>query len=98
DFNLTGGSSESAWSTLIAPGSGSMSSGQAIDPINLGGGTWSNSNAALVSNYSESTASLSARFDFQMQTPATMSGHGVSFINGSYRVFGNGGVALNGAN
>ena len=25
-------------------------------------------------------------------------GHGVSFINGSYRVFGNGGVPLNGAN
>jgi hypothetical protein len=83
DFNLTGGTSEAAWSTLTAAGNG-----QAIDPKN---GSWANGNLTW------STTGLGSRLDFQFQTAPTNDGHGVSMINGSYRAFtNNGGIPSGG--
>ncbi len=61
DYNLANASSESAWSTLTASGNG-----QAHDPTGASG--WSNGSDTLKYLYSESSTSLSARFDFQLVT------------------------------
>jgi hypothetical protein len=106
DFNLTGASSEAAWSTLTAPGNG-----QAHDPTGAGG--WSNGSGALKYLYSESSTSLNARFDFQLVSSAMLSQPGLQLAHDAsdpftgnypssiypyaYEVFGNNGTtALNG--
>jgi hypothetical protein len=101
DFNLTGDESttpdgaatlEPAWINLTTTGTGTLANNAAIDPINLGNGSWNNESTAFQTAYTESTSSLSARFDFQFQTAPTNDGHGFSLINGSYHTFGNTGV------
>ncbi|CAN5375759.1 hypothetical protein BH09PLA1_BH09PLA1_15380 [soil metagenome] len=86
DLNLFKGSSEPAWQTLLAPGEG-----QAIDPINLGNGTWVGSSSTYRGAYTASTTSLAFRDDIQLQTGPTMDGHGFSYITGSHHTFGNNG-------
>ena len=106
DFNLTGASSEAAWTTLTASGNG-----QAHDPTGVA--AWTNSNTGLNYLYSESTSSLSARFDFQLVSNAMLTQPGLQLaadtsdpLTGNYpsskypyayEVFGNNGTtALNG--
>ena len=89
DMNLTAGTSEAAWSTLVAPGQG-----QAIDPINLGNGSWANGSTTdptTKAAYSDATDGLTSRLDFQLNTAPTMDNHGFSYIAGSYHTFGNNG-------
>jgi hypothetical protein len=87
DFNFFKGSSEPAWQTLVAPGNG-----QAIDPINLGNGSWNGSNSAFRGAYTDSSTSLSFRDDVVFNTAPTMDGHGFSYISGSHHTFGNNGT------
>ena len=83
DFNLTGGTSEAAWSTITASGTG-----QGIDPL---GGSWAN----IAKTWS--TTSLGSRLDFQMQTQPTNDGHGFSLIAGTYHTFANNGTTPGGS-
>lgn len=78
DFNLTGGTSEAAWSTITASGAG-----QGIDPEN---GSSANKDLTW------STTQLGSRLDYQFQTPPTNDGRGFSIINGSHHSFGNNGT------
>jgi hypothetical protein len=106
DFNLTGGSSEAAWTTLTSSGNG-----QAHDPTGPAG--WTNSSDSLKYLYSESSTSLSARFDFELVSSAMLNQPGVQLAPDasdpftgnypsskypySYEVFGNNGTTpLNG--
>jgi hypothetical protein len=102
DFNLVGGSSEPAWATLTASGTG-----QAVDPT--GTGAWTNSTSNLKYIYSESSTSLSRRYDFELVTSAMLNQPGVqlapdtsdpfdgnfpsSKYQYAYEVFGNNGTA-----
>jgi hypothetical protein len=105
DYNLTGGSSEAAWTTLTATGNG-----QAHDPI---GTSWANSSSSTSYLYTESTTSPNARFDFQLVSGAMLNQPGLQLapdtsdpLTGNfpssqypyaYEVFGNNGTtALNG--
>ncbi len=73
-------------------GTGTLTNGKAVDPINLGNGSWNNSNNAFLSAYSDATDSLTSRLDFQLSTPSVNDGHGFSVIPGSYHIFGNNGT------
>ena len=107
DFNLTGGSSEPAWTTLTAAGNG-----QAHDPTGAAG--WTNNTGNLNYLYSESSTTLNARFDFQLVSGAMLNQPGLQLAADTsdpftgnfpsskypyaYEVFGNNGTtALNGA-
>jgi hypothetical protein len=101
DFNLTGDEStspagpvtnEAAWQTLTSVGTGTLAANNAIDPINLGNGSFNSMNSAFVGAYTISTTQLDARFDYEFNTAPSMDGHGFSLINGSYHVFGNNGT------
>jgi endonuclease/exonuclease/phosphatase family metal-dependent hydrolase len=101
DFNLVGGRSEPAWSTLTAPGNG-----QAIDPT--GAANWTNSSNTWKYLYSESTTSLSRRYDFELVSSAMLNQPGVRLASDTsdpftgnfpsskypyaYEVFGNNGT------
>jgi hypothetical protein len=101
DFNLVGGSSEPAWTTLTALGNG-----QALDPTGATG--WTNSSSTLKYLYSESTTSLSRRYDFELVTSAMLNQPGIqlaadtsdpftgdypsSKYHYAYEVFGNNGT------
>ncbi len=91
DFNLTGGSTEAAYQTLIAAGNG-----QAKDPVNPAG-NWSNT-APFVNLCTESATTLNARFDFLMVSGATLNQSGFQLVPGSYTVFGNNGSTAFGGN
>ncbi|MGH7176773.1 MAG: endonuclease/exonuclease/phosphatase family protein [Tepidisphaeraceae bacterium] len=80
DMNLTGGTSEPAWTTLTGAGTGPAG----IDPA---GGSWT------APNLTWSTTNLGSRLDFQMQTAPTNDGHGFSLMSGSYHPFNSPGVA-----
>jgi endonuclease/exonuclease/phosphatase family metal-dependent hydrolase len=84
DFNLTGGSAEPAYQKLLSAGPG-----QAFDPIRRPG-MWTN-NAAFLGVHTASSTSLDARFDFQLVSEELLSGPGLRYVDGSYRVFGNNG-------
>ena len=79
DFNLTGGSTEPAYSSLTAPGNG-----QAIDPTNAAT-PWG------IQTATESSDDLTIRFDFQLATSAMLNQPGVEMNPASYDVFGNNG-------
>jgi endonuclease/exonuclease/phosphatase family metal-dependent hydrolase len=91
DFNLTGGSAEPAYQTLVAPGNG-----KAYDPADSTQ-SWAN-NSAWKAIQSESSTSLSARFDFQLVSAATLNQPGLQLAPGSsagtyaYAIFGNNGT------
>jgi hypothetical protein len=106
DFNLTGASSEAAWTTLTASGNG-----QAHDPTGAAG--WTNGSDTLKYLYSESSTSLSSRFDFELVSNAMLNQPGVQLAPDTsdpftgnypsskypyaYEVFGNNGTTpLNG--
>jgi hypothetical protein len=84
DMNLTGASTDDAWVNLTASGAN-----QAIDPINLGSGTWKNSTNTFKQYYSDSSTSLGSRLDAELVTAPVMDGQGFSYITGSYHTFGN---------
>ena len=107
DFNLTGGSSEAAYTTLTGAGNG-----QAHDPTGATG--WTNNSNTWKYLYSESTSSLGARFDFQLDSGAMFNQSGMQLMSDTsdpftgsfpsskypyaYEVFGNNGTtALNGS-
>ena len=101
DFNIYR-SSEPMWANLTAAGNG-----QAFDPINRVG-TWSNNSSfkdvhtqspATTAKYGgQITGGLDDRFDFQLVTGEMQDGEGLSYIPGTYRVFGNTNThAINGA-
>jgi hypothetical protein len=107
DYNLTGGTTESAWTTLTASGNG-----QAHDPT--GAASWLDNSNTWKYLYSESTTSPNTRFDFQLVSSAMLNQPGLQlapdtsdpFSTGNYpsskypyayEVFGNdGSTALNG--
>ncbi len=100
DLNLYT-ASEPAWSVLTAAGAG-----QAFDPAGMVG-NW-HDNPAFILVHSQSpvtteryggqvTGGMDDRFDFQLVSNEMLDGEGLSFLSGSYRVFGNNGThPLNG--
>ncbi|MDB5327687.1 MAG: Endonuclease/Exonuclease/phosphatase family protein [Phycisphaerales bacterium] len=104
DLNLTGGSAEAAYQDMLAaPGTtlatnGNPSSGAAnlvagpsrgFDPL---ASTFTTSNSAYLKYYSESSTSLTARFDFQLLTANTLPGAaaaGLQLVANTYTAFGN---------
>ncbi len=91
DFNLTGGSSEAAYQTLIAAGNA-----QAHDPVNAAG-NWANS-ASFVGLCTESATTLNARFDFLLVSGAVLNQTGLQLVNNTYTAFGNNGSTPFGGN
>jgi hypothetical protein len=90
DYNPTGGSSETGYQTIIAPGVN-----QGIDPMNLSGATgidWSVN--SLMEQKTESADNLRYRDDLQMMTTNVYYGlaGGLALVPGSYHVFGNNGM------
>ncbi len=94
DYNIQS-SFENSYQTLLAAGNG-----QAFDPISTPG-TWNN-NSSLRITHTQSPATSSAfpgqvlggvddRFDFQLVTGELLDNEGLSYINNSYRAFGNNG-------
>jgi autotransporter-associated beta strand protein len=81
DFNLTSGSSETAYQDLLAAGNG-----QANDPLNATG--WGN-NSASTHILTESSDDLSARFDFQLVSNAMLNQSGMQINPASYQAIGN---------
>ncbi len=81
DFNLTSGSSETAYQTLLAAGNG-----QANDPLNATG--WGN-NSTWTHILTESSDGLTARFDFQLVSNAMLSQSGMQIDSASYEAIGN---------
>lgn len=85
DFNFTSGRSETAWTTLVAPGPA-----QAVDSMNPAG-TWTNTSTfrALMT---ESATTTNIRFDFQLVTAAVLNQQGVQLVPGTMETFGNNGT------
>ncbi|RIK73503.1 MAG: hypothetical protein DCC67_17825 [Planctomycetota bacterium] len=94
DFNVYH-SDEPMYQKLLSAGPG-----QAFDPIDTPG-SWSGSSFKLVHTQSPATqpaftgqvlGGLNDRFDFQLVTGELLDGEGLSYLSGSYRVFGNNGT------
>lgn len=85
DFNFTSGRSETAWTTLVAPGPA-----QAVDSMNPAG-TWTNTSSfrALMT---ESATTTDIRFDFQLVTSPVLNQQGVRLVPGTMETFGNNGT------
>jgi hypothetical protein len=83
DFNMSG-SSEGAWTQIVAPGAA-----QAFDPVGAVG-DWFN-NSAFNSLHSHSASAVRNRFDLQVVTDEMFDGTGIDYVDGSYHVFGNNG-------
>lgn len=99
DFNLYT-STEEAYQTLLSSGNG-----QAFDPINTPGDWSADSAFKLVHTQSPVSSSneryplqvgggMDDRFDFQLVTGEFLDNEGLSYIPGSYRVFGNNGTHI----
>jgi hypothetical protein len=89
DYNSPNSSAETAWGALTAAGPG-----QAVDPIGKVG-TW-HDNAAFQDIHTQAPGgAMDDRFDFQLTTAEVTSGEGFSYINGTYRAFGNNGTTFN---
>ena len=106
DFNLSTGSGEAAYQTLLSAGNG-----QAVDPADLTH-TWTANSSTWRYLYSISTTTLNGRLDFQLVSNAVINQPGLQLAPDpadplgfpsphypySYEVFGNNGTtALNGA-
>lgn len=92
DFNLTGGSNEQAYQTLLASGG----NGQAFDPLNT---SFTTSSASQVKLYTESATSLTARFDFQLVSGAVLAQNnqaGLQLLANTYTALGNSYYAADG--
>ena len=78
--------------------------GQAVDPVNRVG-TWHNNSLfkdvhtqspTTVAHYGgQAVSGMDDRFDFQLTTAEVTSGEGFSYINNTYRAFGNNGTTYN---
>lgn len=100
DLNLYS-SSEAAWTVLTASGAG-----QAFDPAGMVGNwhdnpafLWVHSQSPVTSERygGQVTGGMDDRFDFQLVSHEMLDGEGLSYLAGSYRVFGNNGThVLNG--
>jgi len=87
DFNLTG-SSEGAWTNLLAAGNG-----QAFDPANAPGG-WRD-NAAFINLHSQNPGTaMDDRFDFEFISGEFSDGNGIDYVANSFRAFGNNGTHI----
>ena len=102
DWNITGGSSEQTYLTLIAA---SPAPGQAMDPINPAH-NWSNSGSTNKNLFTESATGISARFDLQLPNSAVAYENvsnnftmpGLQLVPGTFTPFGNNGsIARNAA-
>jgi endonuclease/exonuclease/phosphatase family metal-dependent hydrolase len=90
DYNPTGGSSETGYQTIIAPGIN-----QGVDPMNPSGAAgvdWSVN--SLMDQKTESGDDLRYRDDLQILTTNVFYGQtgGLSLVAGTYHVFGNNGT------
>ena len=91
DYNLTGGSSEAAYQTMI---NSTPSPGQAIDTANPGNNFVENSQSANSVYWpllSESATDLTARFDLQLVTSPTVTLPGTQLVANTLTPFGNNG-------
>lgn len=97
DLNLYT-SAEAAWSILTQAGAG-----RAFDPAGMVGSWHDNPAFLLVHSQSpvnseryggQVTGGMDDRFDFQLTSEEMLDGEGLSYIPGSYRVFGNNGTHL----
>ena len=91
DFNISS-SNEGAYQNFLASGNG-----QLFDPIDSPG-DWKN-NSAFVPIHTQNPAEGGAggmddRYDFQLGSAAVFDDQGLSFIDGSYRAFGNNGTHI----
>lgn len=85
DFNMTG-SSEGAWSELIAAGAGQL------QDIANSPGQWKD-NAAFKSVHTQDPGgAMDDRFDIQFASGELFGGVGIEYVDGSYHVFGNNGT------
>jgi endonuclease/exonuclease/phosphatase family metal-dependent hydrolase len=96
DFNIQS-SSAASYQELLSSGNG-----QAFDPINTPG-VWNN-NPALAAVHTQSphdgsdglvASGMDDRLDFLLATSEFLDGEGLSYIDGSYRAFGNNGTTYN---
>ena len=91
DFNMLG-SSEVAWTNLLAPGPASLS-----DTANAPG-EWANNSAFKSLHTQNSISNLRSRLDFHFISDEFSDGTGLDFVDGSYRVLGNNGThTMNGS-
>ncbi len=100
DFNMDS-SNEAAYQQLLSSGPG-----QAFDPVNQPG-RWNN-NSSFARWHTQSPCEnacsgglvgggVDDRFDFQLVTGELLDNEGLSYLNGSYRTFGNNGSTYNDA-
>jgi hypothetical protein len=92
DYNLTGGSSEAAYQTMV--GTSPSTIGQAIDTANPGNNFVENSQSANSVYWpllSESATDLTARFDLQLVTSPTVILPGLQLVANTLTPFGNNG-------
>ena len=87
DFNLLG-SSENAWSTMVAAGHG-----QAFDLANAPG-DWRDNSTFVHLHTQNPQSNMDDRFDLQLASDELLDGDGLDYVPGSYRVFGNNGTHL----
>lgn len=85
DFNLTG-SSEGAWTNLLAAGDG-----QAFDPLDAPG-EWRDNPAFRHLHSQNPNVAMDDRFDFQFISGEFSDGNGIDYVANSFRVFGNDGT------
>ena len=85
DFNLTGGSSEAAWSEAYSAGPGQLS--DAADAP----GNWNN-NSSFKHLHTWSSGDLRSRLDLHMFSGELEDGDGLEYVPGSARPFGNNGT------
>lgn len=91
DFNMTG-SSEGAWTNLLAAGNG-----QAFDSADSPG-EWRDDIAFRHLHSQNPNTAMDDRFDFQFISGEFSDGNGIEYVANSFRVFGNNGThTLNGA-
>lgn len=85
DFNMHG-SSEAAWTNMLASGNG-----QAFDTADSPG-QWRD-NVAFIKLHSQATRKkMNDRFDFQFLTQEFRDGNGLEYVPNSFHVFGNNGT------
>jgi endonuclease/exonuclease/phosphatase family metal-dependent hydrolase len=102
DYNVTGGSSEAGYQTMLALAApNGIQQGQAFDPLNPSGATgidWSTN--TLQYTKTESAQSLRYRDDLQLMTSNVFFGvpGGLAYVAGSLHAFGNNGTTAYGTN
>jgi hypothetical protein len=83
-LNLSYGSAESAWTTLLAPGPGHA------NDISGAASNWTNATSGPYLSWSASNTS--DRDDFQLVSDAVLNQNGLRYVPGTYETFGNNGT------